>query len=88
MRNPVLRIRDVLSRISTRSGSKHFFIPDPESYMKSGTQTYVFLASYAFRSKILILVVVKKIRDPDKNSSRTPGVKKHRILDPEHWRNL
>jgi hypothetical protein len=39
----VLRIRDVLSRIRPfshpGSGSKHFFIPDPGSYMKSGMQT-------------------------------------------------
>jgi hypothetical protein len=46
------------------SGSKYFFIPDPEYLMKSGMQTYFFLASYAFRSKVL--VIVKKIRDPEK----------------------
>jgi hypothetical protein len=42
----------------------------PGSYMKVGMQTYFFLASYAFRSKVL--VIVKKIRDPGsgKNSSR------------------
>jgi hypothetical protein len=34
--------------------------------MKSGMQTYFFLASYAFRNKILVLVIVKKIRDPEK----------------------
>jgi hypothetical protein len=37
----------------------------PGSYMKSGMQTYLFLA-YAFRSKFLVLVRVKKIRDPEK----------------------
>jgi hypothetical protein len=36
----VLRIQDV-------------FIPDLGSYMKSGMQTYFFLASYGFRSKVL-----------------------------------
>jgi hypothetical protein len=64
------------------SGSDHFLIPDPVTYMKSGIQTYFFHASYAFRSKvkILVLVMVKKIGirkkfspDPD------PGDKKHRI---------
>jgi hypothetical protein len=34
--------------------------------MKNGMQTYFFLASYAFRSKVLVLVIVKKIRDPEK----------------------
>jgi hypothetical protein len=67
----VLRIRDVLSRIWIRpfshpgSVSKHFFIPDPGSYMKSGMQTF-FLAYSGFRSKALFLVTVKKIRDPEK----------------------
>jgi hypothetical protein len=42
--------------------------------MKSGMQTYFFLASYAFRSNVLVLVIVKKISDPGsgKNSSRIP----------------
>jgi hypothetical protein len=66
----VLRIRDVLSRIripdpDPGSGSKKFFyIPGPGSYMKSGMQTYFFLASFAFRRKVLAFVVVQKIRDP------------------------
>jgi hypothetical protein len=42
------------------SGSEHFFIPDTGSYMKSGMQTYFSLASYAFRSKVLVSVIVKK----------------------------
>jgi hypothetical protein len=52
----VLRIRDVFSWI------RKFF--HPGSYMKSGTQT--FLASYGFRSKVLVLVIVKKIRNLEK----------------------
>jgi hypothetical protein len=68
---PVLRIRDVYHG----SGSKHFLIPDPGakkffhpgSYMKSGMQSYFFLASCGIRSKVLpvLLVIVKKIQDPD-----------------------
>jgi hypothetical protein len=42
------------------SGSEHLF----GSYMKSGMQTYFFLASYGFRSKVLVLVIVEKLRDP------------------------
>jgi hypothetical protein len=49
----VLRIQDV-------------FIPDLGSYMKSGMQTYFFLASYGFSSKVLDLVIVKNVRDPGK----------------------
>jgi hypothetical protein len=52
------------------SGSKHFFILDLGSYMKGGMDAHFFLASYGFRSKILVLVTVNKIRDPAKNSSR------------------
>jgi hypothetical protein len=91
----VLRIRDVLSWIRPFShpvsGSKHFFILDPGSYIKSGRQTSFFLASYAFRNKVL--VIVKKIRDPrsGKNSSRIqiPGgtVKKIRDLEKIHPRS-
>jgi hypothetical protein len=70
------------------SGSKIFFIPYPGSYMKSGMQTFFFLASYAFRNKLLVLIIVKKIRDPEKNSSRiripVPRGKKHRIPDLQH----
>jgi hypothetical protein len=73
------------------SGSDHFLIPDPDlnifypgSYMKIKMQTYFLLASYAFRSKVLVLVIVKEIQDQEKNSSRIQGVKKHRIPDPQH----
>jgi hypothetical protein len=41
--------------------------------MKSGMQTYVFLASYAFRSKVLVLVIVKKIREPRSGIIPDPG---------------
>jgi hypothetical protein len=58
------------------SGSKHFFILDPGSYMKSGMQTYFFIASYVLRSKVLVLGIRKKFI-PD------PGGKNHRILDPD-----
>jgi hypothetical protein len=34
--------------------------------MKSGMQTYFFFTSYAFRSKVSVLVIVGKIRDPEK----------------------
>jgi hypothetical protein len=59
--------------------------------MKSGIQTYryFFLASYAFRSKVLVLVlvIVKKIRDPRSGIRKKfipdPGGKKQRILDPD-----
>jgi hypothetical protein len=94
---PMLRIRDVLSRVRIRPfshpGFKHYFIPDPESYMKGGMQTYFFLASYAFRSKVLVFVIVKKIRiRVPGTGSRTQGIKKHLIpdQDPQHCikRNL
>jgi hypothetical protein len=83
----VLRIRDVLSGSRIRpfshpvSGSKHYFKPDPGSYMKSGMQTYFFLASSDFRSKVLVLVIVKQSRDPKsgKKFIPDPGGKKHRI---------
>jgi hypothetical protein len=45
--------------------------------MKSGKQTYFFLASYGFRSKVLVLVIVKKIQDPEKLlPDQDPGGKK------------
>jgi hypothetical protein len=64
--------------------------------MKSGMQTYFFLASYAFRSKGLVLVIVKTIRDPRSGIRKKlipdpdPGVKKQRIPDPDqqHCRNI
>jgi hypothetical protein len=55
-----------------------------------------FLASYALRSKVLFLVIVKKDPGSGKNSSRIQGlksiasririrgVKQHRIPDPQH----
>jgi hypothetical protein len=55
--------------------------------MKSGMQTYFFLASCGFRSKVVILVIVKRstIRDPEKihpwSRSRIQGIKKHRICN-------
>jgi hypothetical protein len=53
--------------------------------MKSGMQTSFFLASYGFRSKVLVLVIVKKIRIRDSGSGKVilnpdPGGKK--ALDP------
>jgi hypothetical protein len=57
---------------------------NPGSLIKSGIQTYFFLASYAFRNKVLVLVIVKEIRNP-RSGIRTkfipdPGGKK--TLDP------
>jgi hypothetical protein len=50
--------------------------------MKSGMQTHFLLASFAFRSKVL--VIVKKIRDPKKFfPDPDPGGKKHWIPDPD-----
>jgi hypothetical protein len=64
----------------TGTGFKHFFIPVHGAYMKNGMQTYFFLASCAFRSKVLVLVIVKKIRVP------RSGIRKNssliRIPDP------
>jgi hypothetical protein len=51
--------------------------------MKSGMQTYFILVSYAFRSKVLILLIVKKIRDPEKIHPRSRGVKKDQVPDPD-----
>jgi hypothetical protein len=48
-------------------------IPDLRSYIQSGLQTYFFLASYGFRSKVLVLVVVKK--DPGSEMRDTDLVK-------------
>jgi hypothetical protein len=74
----VLRIWDVLSRIPTTShpgsGSKHFFITDPEYYMNSGMLTHFFLASYGFRSKVLVFQSQKN-PGSGKNSSRIQGKK-------------
>jgi hypothetical protein len=88
----VLRIRDVFIPDPKSGsdnfhiadpGSKHFFILDPGSYIKSGMQTYFFVASYGFRSKVIVLVIVKKIRLPEKihpdPDPEIQGLKKHRI---------
>jgi hypothetical protein len=55
-----------------------FFIPDPgyPYYMKSGMLSYFLLASYAFRSKVFVLEIVKKIRDKEKI---------HSDLDRRSW---
>jgi hypothetical protein len=57
--------------------------------MKSRRKTYFFIAPYAFRSKVLILIKVKKIRDLEKihpdSESRIQGVKKHMISDPDPY---
>jgi hypothetical protein len=56
------------------------FIPDPDLTIFSSRIQYekwnanlLFLASYAFRSKALVLVIVKKIRDPGGNKAPDPG---------------
>jgi hypothetical protein len=60
-------------------GSDHFFSSRIQTIFSSRilyekwNANLLFLASYAFRSKVLVLV--KKIRDP--------GGKNHRILDPD-----
>jgi hypothetical protein len=53
--------------------------------MNSGMQTFFFLASYGFMSKVLVLFipVVKKIRDPE-NFFPDPGVIKAPVPDPQH----
>jgi hypothetical protein len=73
-----LRIRDDLSRIWIRpfshpgSGSKHFFIPDLGSYMKSGMQTYFFSCFLCFQEQNLCLSHSHSQKDlgSRKNSSR------------------
>jgi hypothetical protein len=74
---PVLRIR--MFYPETRSGSEHFSFRIPVSDPKiclsrilheTWDATYIFIASYGFRSKVLLnLVLVKKIqiRDLGKN---------------------
>jgi hypothetical protein len=57
-------------------GSEHFLIPDRDpnifssgiserSYTKSGGLSYFFLASHGVRSKVLVLVIIKNIRNPN-----------------------
>jgi hypothetical protein len=50
-----------------------------------GSRTRIRPFSHPFRSKVLVLVIVKKIRNPGsgKNSSRIQGVKTYRIPDPD-----
>jgi hypothetical protein len=64
------------------SGSDHLLSPDPDPNIFSSPN--IFLASYAFKSKFLVLVIVKKIRDPEKihPGSRIQGLK---APDPQHW---
>jgi hypothetical protein len=45
--------------------------------MKSGMQTYFFLASYGSKSKVLVLDIVKKIRNP------RSGIQKKFIPEPD-----
>jgi hypothetical protein len=47
-------------------------------------QPYFFLAFYAFRSKVLVLVIVNKIQDPEKFIP-DPGGKKAPDPDLQHW---
>jgi hypothetical protein len=81
--NPGCFIPDRIRPLS-HPGSKHFFIPDPDSYMKSGMQTYryFFVASYAFRKKVLFIVKMTGIRDPEKIPSGA-RIRKKVIPDPE-----
>jgi hypothetical protein len=52
---------------NSRSGSNHFLILD----LHENWSAIFFLASYAFRSKVLVLI--KKIRDPEKNHPGSRG---------------
>jgi hypothetical protein len=49
--------------------------------MKSRMQPYFFRASYGVKSKVIVLVIVKKIWEPrsGKQFIPDPGGKKHRI---------
>jgi hypothetical protein len=90
---PALRIRDVLSRIRTFSHSEsririqNLFYPGSRILQKKWNANLHFSCLYTFRSKVLVLVIVKKIRDPEKiqpgSGSRIrikdAGGKKHRI---------
>jgi hypothetical protein len=72
-------ISDPGSRIRIQT----FFIPDPGSYLKSGMQTYFFLASFNYKSKVFVPThsqkdpgseIRKKIHP--RSGSRIQGVKK------------
>jgi hypothetical protein len=79
----VLRIRDVLSRIRTfsypgsRYGSKHFFIPDPRSWILHGMKHKNYLFSV---KKIIHSGSGSRIR---KKFIPDQGGKKHWIPDPD-----
>jgi hypothetical protein len=45
-------------------------------------QTYFFRASYAFRSEVILLVIVKKIRDPRSPKKFIPDQVGKRAPDP------
>jgi hypothetical protein len=62
-------------------GSKHIFIPDPGSYMKSGMQSYCFLASFAFRS--IVFVIVKKDFGSEIRKKFIPDLGGKKAPDPE-----
>jgi hypothetical protein len=78
-------------------GSDHFLIPDPNPTIfssrirhekRNANLRYFFLAACDIRTKVLILVIVKKTRDPEKIHHGwipDPGVKKHRIPDPQRY---
>jgi hypothetical protein len=69
---------------SSRIRIQTLFNPGYRILHEKWNANLLFLASYAFRSKVLVLVIVKKIRDPKsgKNHPRIQGVKKHRLPDP------
>jgi hypothetical protein len=71
-------------------GSDHFLIPDPDPNIFSSRilhekwNAHFFLSSYAFRSKVLVLVIVKKIRDPRSEiGDPRSRIRKKFIPDPE-----
>jgi hypothetical protein len=74
----------------SRSESDYFLflIPDPNIFSSRILHEKFFLVYYDFRNKVLVLVMVKKIRDPEKihpgSGSRIQRAKKHRIPDPQH----
>jgi hypothetical protein len=78
-KDPGSAIRDVLSRIPDPTIflsriQTFFFIPDPTWKVECKLN---FFASYAFRSKVLVLMIVKKMRD------RGSAIRKKFIPDPD-----
>jgi hypothetical protein len=78
----MLRIRDVLSPIRIRT----FLIPDPDPNI-------LHPGSYIIR-RVFLMVSGASLNSHKFDSSQIrnrikfipdPGVKKHRILDPQHW---